>query len=186
MHVKPYTHKTRRLLLRPLRDTDAPQIATLAGDWDVARMTDRIPYPYTSAAAMEWIHGLPEGEHVFAIEREGTLIGLCGVMSRAPGEAEIGYWLGKPWWGKGFATEAAAQVMRYCFKDLKLTRLTCCHYVDNPASARVIKKLGFEQTGTTCEAWSEARRQKCAALRYQMKRPRFLFLWHPERRGKAA
>ncbi len=176
MIAKPNVHKSRRLTLRPLVASDARQIACLAGDWDVARMTDRIPYPYREADAMAWISGLPTSEQVFAIEFGSTLIGLCGVMNRAPGVAEIGYWLGKPWWGRGFATEATSTLLRYCFKHLKMQRLTCCHYVDNSASERVIKKLGFEKTGT-CEAWCQARRRNVQAIQYELKRPRLVFLW---------
>lgn len=185
MRTKSDTLKSKRLTLRPLERGDAGQIASLAGDWDVARMTDRIPYPYSKADAMDWIDGLPDGERVFAITYQNTLIGLCGVMNREPGCAEIGYWIGKPWWGQGFATEAASQLVRFCFLELKFSRLICCHYIDNPASARVIEKLGFERSGT-CTAWSQARRIDVAAVRYQMKRPRFAFLWRPSRRRRAA
>ncbi len=176
MRTKPTIRKSKRLLLRPLTRRDAPQIALLAGEWNVACMTDRIPYPYQEQDAMEWINGLPPEEHVFAIDLNGTLIGLCGVLERKQGEAEIGYWIGKPWWGDGYATEATTALLSYCFKERKFSRLICCHYFDNLASARVIKKLGFEKTGE-CSAWCQARRQQVPAVTYELKRPRFIFLW---------
>ena len=173
------THqRSKRLVLRPLAKQDAPQIAVLAGDWDVARMTARIPYPYQETDAVEWINALPENEHVFVIEQNATFVGLCGVTICEHDSAEIGYWIGKPWWGVGYATEAAAALVRYCFKELKLQRLTCCHYIDNSASARVIEKLGFEPTGE-CSAWCQARRKDVPAITYELKRPRFAFLWRP-------
>ena len=168
----------RRLQLRPLVDSDANQIAELAGDWDVARMTDRIPYPYTKSDADYWISGLPDNEEVFAIDLEDRLIGLCGLMIREDRVADIGYWLGKPWWGQGYATEAIQILIQYGFKHRKLRLLTCCHFIDNPASERVIEKLGFKKSGD-CEAWCEARRGNVQAVHYEMKRPRLAFLRRP-------
>jgi len=186
MHTtKPTVQKSKRLVLRPLTKCDAPQIALLAGDWEVARMTDRIPYPYQEHDAMEWIDGLPPEEHVFAVDLDGTLIGLCGLREREQGAAEIGYWIGKPWWGAGYATEATTALLNYCFKERKIARLVCCHYFDNPASARVIEKLGFEKTGE-CRAWCQARRQDIPAVTYQLKRPRFGSLWRTALRRRAA
>lgn len=169
---------TPRLRLRPLRTGDAVQIARLAGDWDVARMTARIPYPYTEAQANEWIDGLPDNEEVFAIEKDARLIGLCGLMKTNDEVAEIGYWIGKQWWGDGLATEAAAELIRYAFRTLKIARITCCHYEDNPASRRVIEKLGFTETGR-CVSWCDARRRDVPTITYQLARPRIAFLWRP-------
>ncbi len=185
MLAKPTILKCKRLQLRPLTNEDAPQIALLAGEWDIARMTDRIPYPYQEQDALKWIDGLPAEEQVFAIDLDGTLIGLCGLMERKSGEAEIGYWIGKPWWGAGYATEATSALLSYCFKHRKLSRLICCHYIDNPASARVIQKLGFEESGE-CSAWCQARRKNVLAITYELKRPRLAFLWRPARRRRAA
>jgi len=185
MSAKPTIQNGKRLQLRPLTQDDAPQIAYLAGAWEVARMTDRIPYPYQENDALEWIYGLPAEEQVFAITLNDTLIGLCGLTERNQGEAEIGYWIGKPWWGVGYASEAASVLIRYAFRERKLSRLTCCHYFDNPASARVIQKLGFEKKGE-CRAWCEARRVDVPAITYELKRPRFAFLWRPSLRRRAA
>lgn len=185
MGTKAIIRKSKRLHYRAPTKSDAPQIVVLAGDWDVASMTDRIPYPYLEQDALEWIDGLPEEEEVFAIDLDGTLIGLCGVTDRKNGDAEIGYWIGKPWWGKGYATEATTALLNYCFKQRKFARVVCCHYVDNAASARVIAKLGFEKTGD-CSAWCQARRKDVPALTYELKRPRFAFLWRPARGSRAA
>lgn len=167
---------SERLVLRPLDDGDIARIALLAGDWDVASMTARIPYPYTVADARHWLDGLEPGEVVRVVERAGELIGLTGyVPNEKDGSAEIGYWIGKPYWGWGYATEAAGALIAHCFSRLRFERLTCCHFADNAASARVIAKLGFQVTGS-CSCWCEARRRDAEAVRYELARPRPLRL----------
>lgn len=163
--------KTKRLWLRPLRREDACRIAELGGDWDVASMTARMPYPYTIAAAYQWIDGLDPGEKVYGIETDGELIGVTGFLPTPDrSSAEVGYWIGKHYWGKGFATEAAHAVITHCFRYEGFRKITCGHFVDNPASARVIEKLGFQPTGKN-ETWCEARRLNAVALRYELTRP---------------
>ena len=162
--------KTARLTLRSLGPSDAPRIALLGGEWDVARMTGRIPYPYSEAAALHWVTGLAAGEVVFGIEHGGGLIGICGFSPKGEGTAELGYWIGKPYWGQGFATEAAAALMSYGFTKGSVKRFTCCHFTDNPGSARVAAKLGFRGTGA-CTGWCEARQQDKPTLTYERRRP---------------
>jgi RimJ/RimL family protein N-acetyltransferase len=162
--------RSARLTYRPLDYSDAARIALLAGDWDVARMTARIPYPYTLTQAHQWIGGLEEGELVRVVELDRQLIGAVGFVPNLDASAEIGYWIGRPWWGHGYATEAAAALVDHCFMGVGLARLTCCHFIDNPASARIIKKLGFRLIGP-CSAWCEARQAEVPTLRYQRKRP---------------
>lgn len=173
--VKPAHIKTARLVLRPLIDADAEAIAVLAGDWEIARMTARIPYPYSIELAHQWIGDLAEGEVVRGIVLDGQLIGVTGYLPDDDGAAEVGYWIGKPWWGQGFATEAAEAVIRLCFNAEKVARVTCSHFVDNPASQRVITKLGFQLVGPA-QAYCDARRRDVATLRYERLRPR-RFAW---------
>lgn len=161
--------KTPRLTLRPLEPADAESIAALGGDWDVASMTGRIPYPYSTEAAHHWLRGVAEGEVVFAVTHDGTLIGLCGYTRNADGAAELGYWIGKPFWGNGFATEAARALMNYGFTKGRVKRFTGCHFADNAASARILEKLGFRATGP-CTGWCEARQQELPTLTYERKR----------------
>ena len=168
--------KTKRLILRPLEDRDAPRIAELAGDWAVASMTARIPYPYDEALSQHWINGLEDGEFVRGIEFGGDLIGATGYFPHDDGAAEIGYWIGKPWWGRGFATEAAQMLVRYCFTTADLPRIVCCHFIDNPGSQRVIEKLGFKSTGT-CRAYCEARGCEVPIVNYEMRRPMMARFW---------
>lgn len=169
--------KTRRLVLRALGPRDAPEMARYAGDWDVARMTARIPYPYSEALAEQWMDNLEPGEDVRAVTLGGVLIGAVGYMPQPDGAAEIGYWIGKPWWGNGYATEAARALVRYCFTKGGYTRLTCAHFVDNPASGRVIRKLGFTPVEETCLVWCDARQAEVETLWYELKRPIMGVLW---------
>jgi RimJ/RimL family protein N-acetyltransferase len=140
---------TERLVLRPLALSDAARIALLAGDFDVASMTGTIPHPYNERMAGEWIGSALEGEEgtVFVIERDGSLIGCVGYREDGCGGAELGYWLGKPYWGHGYASEASAAMVAYAFDEGGLDYLTIGHFADNPASARIIAKLGFRPQG---------------------------------------
>lgn len=162
--------RTARLALRPLSESDLIDIARLAGDWAIASMTSRIPYPYTPDDARQWLDGLEQGEFVRAITMadEGHLLGIAGYLpSTDSRSAEIGYWVGKPYWGRGIATEAAYALVEHGFLGAGFEKLTCCHFADNPASARVIEKLGFTSTGS-CNCWCEARRVEAPAEHYEL------------------
>ena len=137
---------TERLVLRPFRRSDVTAFARLAGDWAVASMTSDIPHPLTEAQAMAWLRP-GRGEVRFAIELEGQLIGGAGFYRRRSGAAELGFWLGRPWWGCGYATEATRAVVKYGFEARRLPGFTSSHFVDNRASAGVLRKLGFEPVG---------------------------------------
>jgi RimJ/RimL family protein N-acetyltransferase len=140
------TLATERLLLRPFRRSDAAQFTRLAGDWAVASMTSDIPYPLSQSQAMAWLRP-GRGEVRFAIEFNGQLIGGAGYYRRRSGAAELGFWLGRPWWGRGYATEATQAIVRYGFQTRRLPGFTSSHFVDNWASAGVLRKLGFEPVG---------------------------------------
>jgi [ribosomal protein S5]-alanine N-acetyltransferase len=162
--------KTARLILRELRTDDAGRIAALGGDWDVASMTGRIPFPYSEHAALQWVSGLADGEVVYGIECAGELIGICGYSPADDGSAELGYWIGKPYWGAGYASEAAELLMRHGFSKGGIKRFTCCHFSDNSRSARVASKLGFRALGP-CTGWSEARQEHLPTVTYERRRP---------------
>lgn len=144
--------KTKRLLLRPYRKDDAPALALNANDYDVARMTGRIPHPYTLAHAREhiarqkedWAKGAAYG---FGIFRGGTHVGgaglFLGAISKTEKPWELGYWIAGLFWGFGYASEAADEMLRFAFADLKLKKVFAGHFADNPASGRVLAKLGF-------------------------------------------
>jgi [ribosomal protein S5]-alanine N-acetyltransferase len=140
------TIATERLVLRPFHRSDAAQFTRLAGDWAVASMTSDIPYPLSQSQAMAWLRP-GRGEVRFAIELNGQLIGGAGYYRRRSGAAELGFWLGRPWWGRGYATEATQAIVRYGFETRRLPGFTSSHFVDNWASAGVLRKLGFEPVG---------------------------------------
>jgi RimJ/RimL family protein N-acetyltransferase len=137
--------RTERLYLRPFRKSDADDFARFAGEWTVASMTSDIPHPFSPQQALAWLKPA-RGEVRFAVEHQGQLIGGAGYYRRPSGAAELGFWLGRPWWRRGFATEAAQAVIRYGFGK-KLPGYSSAHFIDNPASARVLAKLGFDEVG---------------------------------------
>jgi [ribosomal protein S5]-alanine N-acetyltransferase len=149
------TLHTPRLTLRPFALADAAAVQRLAGAREVADATLHIPHPYPDGAAEEWI-----GTHAaaweartqvtYAITLRDTqeLIGAMGIIvSMADRQAEIGYWLGVPYWNRGYCTEAAAAVFQFAFDTLALHRMHSCHFPRNPASGRVMQKLGMRQEG---------------------------------------
>jgi [ribosomal protein S5]-alanine N-acetyltransferase len=172
------TIKTQRLLLRPFQRSDAREFARLAGDWAVASMTSDIPHPFDEAQALAWLKPA-RGEVRFAIEGGGRrLIGGAGFYRRPSGIAELGFWLGKPWWGQGFATEAGQAVLAHGIRDRRLPAFSSAHFVDNPASGRVLAKLGFtevERIPIVCVA----RGYQVDAITYRLERQRALLVIAP-------
>jgi ribosomal-protein-alanine N-acetyltransferase len=146
---------TRRLILRPFTLEDAPDVKQLAGDRDVAVGMGNMPYPYEDGMAEEWIlaqqAGFEKGEQVnFAITRrdQGFLIGSIGLfMERQHQRANLGYWVGKPYWNQGFGTEAARAVLQYGFETLGLNRIQAGYFKSNPASGRIMQKIGMSYEG---------------------------------------
>jgi RimJ/RimL family protein N-acetyltransferase len=141
--------ETKRLALRAPQLEDAKTVAMLANDRRIAENTARIPHPYNVSDAEGFISGVNKagGEVAFLITlRDETIIGACGVatLEDAP---EVGYWLGAPYWGQGYATEALHAVIDYAFTDLDHAALHAGARVTNPASRRVLEKCGFQWTG---------------------------------------
>ena len=160
---------TKRLLLRPFRRSDATEFTRLAGDWAVAAMTSDIPHPLTERQARAWLKP-GRNEVRFAIELHGRLIGGAGYYQRRSGTAELGFWLGRAWWGCGYATEATRAVLRHGFQVGRLPGFTSSHFVDNHASAGVLRKLGFEPTGR-CRIICTARGHEVEAITYWLPAP---------------
>lgn len=145
--------ETRRLVLRAPERGDASRIAELCGELDVARMTARIPHPYSLEDAQGFLDHVdgrdPNRAPVFLVEHEPDgPIGMVGFDGAADTPyPEMGYWIGKPWWGRGFATEAAQAATVWAARAWKRRAVGAGHFVDNPASARVLEKAGFLYTG---------------------------------------
>jgi RimJ/RimL family protein N-acetyltransferase len=143
---------TARLRLRAPQREDVSAIAALANDRRIAENTARIPHPYMLADAEGFLRYLEESETetAFAITRaDDALIGICGLLMKPLKTPEIGYWLGAPYWGHGYATEAARAVIDHAFEGLGLERLEAGARVSNPASRRVLEKCGFQWSSVT-------------------------------------
>ena len=148
--------ETTRLLLRPFAATDAPDVQRLAGAPEVADTTLNLPHPYAVSDAEQWIASQPArfaaGSNVaYALTRrtDGVLLGAISLMniSERHRRAELGYWLGVPFWNQGYMTEAAAALIDYGFDQLSLHKIIAIHFARNPASGRVMQKIGMRQEG---------------------------------------
>jgi RimJ/RimL family protein N-acetyltransferase len=147
--------ETERLMLRGFRNEDAGEVQRLAGDKAIASTTLRIPHPYEDGVAEKWIgthrEEFEQGKAVnFAIteRKAGYLIGATGLtINKEHENAELGYWIGKPYWNNGYCTEAAKAVLRYGFEELGLNRIQAQHFKRNAASGRVIRAIGMLYEG---------------------------------------
>ena len=145
--------KTERLTIRPFQMEDAPRIRQLAGAREVALNTLFIPHPYPDGAAEEWIASqavkLQEENSLNLAIDNGEFIGAIGLqIKKDHNHAEIGYWIGVPYWGRGYATEAVGAMIRYGFQELKLNKIFAAYFARNAASGRVMEKNGMRHEGT--------------------------------------
>jgi ribosomal-protein-alanine N-acetyltransferase len=177
----PATLRTARLLLRPFAPADATAVHRYVSDRDVAAMTASIPHPYPDGGALTWIEqqarAAERGESVvFAVTiAPHGVVGAVGLHPEtAHAKAELGYWIGKPHWRHGYATEASQAVVRFGFEELHLERIHARFMTSNEASRRVLQKLGFTREGllrrdlfrfgefVDCELWSLLREEFAA------------------------
>jgi RimJ/RimL family protein N-acetyltransferase len=146
------------LQLRRLTMEDAPQLTTYANNPKIAaNLMDRFPSPYTLESAHWFINYAAEneGESVFAIDRGEGLIGVISLIFKPDiyaASAELGYWLGEPFWGQGIMTGALSLIVRHAFEDLQHSRVYANVFHTNPASRRVLEKAGFEREGIARKA----------------------------------
>jgi [ribosomal protein S5]-alanine N-acetyltransferase len=150
------TLTTERLILRPYSLSDAKELQRLIGDRDVSDTMMAVPHPYTGDMAEAWINRqyreYQEDKSVtFAItnKENGFLMGTISisVIIKEHEKAEIGYWLGKPYWHQGFCTEAANAIVKYGFEVLGLNRIYATHMTRNPHSGKVMQKIGMQREG---------------------------------------
>lgn len=169
--------RTQRLILRPLRASDAGPISLYAGDARVARMTTSIPHPYPPGAAELFIQQAinPDGkDRHWAVD--ATPIGgaeFVGVVGFHPGIGEVGYWIGPPFWNTGYVTEAVTAIVAHVFEAGLAESLVEQVFADNPASARVLEKLGFHATGAG-ESFSVARGEMVETRRFAVTREEWM------------
>lgn len=157
---------TERLVLRPFRASDAGRVTLLAGAREVALNTLNIPHPYERRHAEAWIAAhhdqMQRGEAVtyaITLREEGLLVGAIGlILDPANDMAELGYWVGKDYWGRGYAAEAGRALLAWGFHALGLNRIHASHFPRNPASGAVLRKIGMRHEGRLREhvkKWGE-------------------------------
>ena len=150
------TLETERLLLRPFRISDAPDVTCLAGAREIASNTLSIPHPYEQEHAESWLCSHQEAweqgiraQFAVALRKDSTLVGAVGLgICQERARAELGYWIGVPYWNRGYCTEAARAVVAFSFEELGLNRIDAHHLLRNPALGRVMQKLGMTREGT--------------------------------------
>ncbi|TKD50177.1 GNAT family N-acetyltransferase [Sphingomonas baiyangensis] len=166
--------RTRRLTLRPGWIEDAPALAAAIGDARVVRNLARAPWPYGVADAEAFLaHEMPRDEPSLLIvardDGAAPIVGGIGVARDDCGALELGYWLTPAYWGRGYATEAAIALVASLRASFGTTALVSGHFVDNPASGRVLQRAGFTATGEVAPRWSAARgcAVDCVLYRWQ-------------------
>ncbi len=155
LEPRDYRIITDRLLLRPIEINDAPIVSQLMGAREIAEGSADIPHPYTEQMARDWI-----GYHTSEMD-DGGIIVLAAILKKTQQlvgavslslnyqhfHAELGYWVGTPYWGSGYATEASAAMMDWGFNNAAVFRIHACHFSRNPASGRVLQKIGMQHEG---------------------------------------
>ena len=164
--------RTERLLLRPGWAEDAPALARAIADEQVVRNLATAPWPYALEDAEAFLASPRDPAMPSFLITERTdgaprIVGSCGLGRRPSGAVELGYWIGRQHWGKGFATEAGRALIEIA-KALKLPRLEASHFLDNPASGRVLEKLGFVATGMSATRYSCARGGEAMSRIYRL------------------
>jgi len=142
------TIKSKNFTLRPYKKGDEESLIKNINDKDIYKYTVRIPYPYTSKHAKQWIyHPKNKADINFAIDIRRRVVGGIGLRNITKYKAEIGYWLGKKYWNKGIMTKALKLVTNYGFNKLKLKRIYCQVFSKNKASSRILEKIGYKREG---------------------------------------
>jgi 8-oxo-dGTP diphosphatase len=145
--------ETARLRLRPLRDDDLDRLVSLIGDWDVARWLARVPHPYSAVEGRKFITeiakrmaALREIHFGVAFKDDDCLIGGMGLVAGEKSD-ELGYWIGRPYWGQGYACEALPALLSFAFGELERNRVFARILPENAGSRRLLEKLGFSYEG---------------------------------------
>jgi ribosomal-protein-alanine N-acetyltransferase len=156
MESGPAMLETERLVLRLLKLEDAERVEELASDYDVAKTTLTIPHPYPKGSSKQFISSMVDAEKegkivIFAVinKEDKRLIGIINISNNKTHErGELAYWIGKPFWGKGFGTEAANAILKLGFEELHLNRIFAAAFTNNPGSWRIMEKIGMKYEGT--------------------------------------
>ena len=156
------TLETERLRIRPYSDADIPELLPLIGAREVAATTLRIAHPYAEQDARDFFEMAKAPDKLWlaiTLRTDDRQIGGIGLrLEQQHGHAELGYWLGVPYWGQGYATEATREMLRYGFEALGLHRIFATHFKHNAASGKILRKIGMQYEGCQREhllKWGE-------------------------------
>jgi RimJ/RimL family protein N-acetyltransferase len=154
--MKYFMIETERLKLTPFSEADIPELVPLIGAREVAANTLRIPHPYEEQHAREFLASVAKENELRLAMRRRSDDRICGGIGLHPDRqhqrAELGYWIGVPFWGNGYATEAARSVVRYGFEKFNLNRIFAAHFQGNQASGNVLRKIGMKHEGCARQA----------------------------------
>lgn len=161
---------TKRLMLRPFAIEDAPRLCELIAVPEIISMLEQPPWPYKLADAELWLRGLPSRKerkqaYCFAIELpDQGLIGGISLQKKNSDLFDLGFWIGQPFWGKGYASEAAKGIMDWGMEYLDLTEFVAGYFEDNPASGKLLSNLGFVATRKACSTNNPLRDKPISCL----------------------
>lgn len=168
--------RTERLLLRPVQMRDAAELAQAFNTPSLARQTGTIPYPVTAdylrLRIRHWIKCQGNSQFGFAVRRGGRVIGQLGFGHVVNRRWNLGYSLAQPLWGMGLGTEAVQAFCFFGFRTLKIKEIEASVFIDNPASAKVLEKIGFQGTVGRASEWSVARGVRVPVNNYVLTRER--------------
>jgi ribosomal-protein-alanine N-acetyltransferase len=164
--------RTHRLMLRPVEIADVERFVQIQSNWNVSGMLRMADYPPTRESMSAWLGTAPrewaDGRAFrFAVVKDGAVIGCADIDEIADGWGDLGYWLAEANWGAGLATEAAGAVRDFTFRDLNLDGLRSGHAADNPASGKVLVRLGFAHVDDE-RRWSKPRSAEIAQRVYRL------------------
>lgn len=173
----PHTIRTDRLLLRPPQLRDARAFARTLGDPEVTAPTKLWPYPLTADFAVFMLRQaqamVPRVDHTFLVFEAGRYVGSCGIHQRQDDVYAVGYMIGRDHWGRGIATEALRAVCAFGFRTCRARRIIADVFKDNPASIRVLEKMGMRCIGDIGPGWSTTRQANFPRWGYAMTRTEF-------------
>ena len=155
--------KTKRLLIKKPQIRDKQKLILGLNDIDVCKWLENVPFPYSDKDADKWINSLTNNNLEFNIFLENNLIGGVGLKE----DCRLGYWLGKDYWGNGYATEAGRELIEYAYKIIKIKKITARYMTENTSSAKVLEKLGFKEVGKDF-IFSIARNEKVSHTKVEL------------------
>jgi [ribosomal protein S5]-alanine N-acetyltransferase len=168
--VPPHSLKTDRLLLRPTRGADADRAFEIQTNWEVTRILALASFPPDRQEIERWFADHPHEwaagrAYRFAVVHEEKMVGLVDIGGISEREGTLGYWLDRAVWGHGYAFEAAQAVTRFAAEEARLLKLKAEHADDNPASGRILARLGFRRVDRV-ELFSRPRNETISQCRY--------------------